>query len=71
MNIRILLEEKMLIILLMFPPCAFVVLKKVNVPLSVVDIEMLLQRCELFWIVILQTLTPIGMNNGALFNVML
>jgi len=35
------------------------------------NVELLLQRHELFWIFTLQTLSARGMNDEALFNVML
>lgn len=46
-------------------------IEKVSVPPRGGDIELLLQRRELFWIFTLQTLSPMGMNDEALFNVML
>ncbi len=52
---------------MMFLPYGFVVLKG----LMLGDIEVLLQQHELFWIFTLQTLSPNGMNDEALFNVML
>ncbi len=49
----------------------FLGIEKVLVPLRGGDIETLLLRRELFWIVTLQTLSPLGLNDEALFNVML
>lgn len=46
-------------------------IEKVTLPPRGGDIELLLQRRELFWIYTLQTLSPKGMNDEALFNVML
>ncbi len=46
-------------------------IERVNVPPRGGDIELLLQRSELFWIFTLQTVSPMGMNDEALFNVML
>lgn len=46
-------------------------IEKVSMPPGGDDIELLLQRRELFWIFTLQTLSPMGMNDEALFNVML
>lgn len=46
-------------------------IEKVTLPPRGGDIELLLQRRELFWIYTLQTLSPMGMNDEALFNVML
>ncbi len=43
----------------------------VNVPPRGGDTELLLQQRELFWIFTLQTLSPNGMNDEAIFNVML
>ncbi len=46
-------------------------IERVNVPPRGGDIEVLLQQRELFWIFTLQTLSPNGMNDEALFNAML
>ncbi len=52
--------------IMMFLPYGFVVLKGL-----MCHLEVLLQQRELFWIFTLQTLSPNGMNDEALFNVML
>lgn len=46
-------------------------IEKVSMPPRGGNIELLLQRRELFWIFTLQTLSPIGINDEVLFNVML
>jgi len=46
-------------------------IEKVSMPLRGSNVELFLQRRDLFWIFTLQTLSPRGMNDEALFNVML
>jgi len=46
-------------------------IEKVSVPPRGGDIDTLLLRRELFWIVTLQTLSALGLNDEALLNVML
>jgi len=52
-------------------PLRFCGIEEVNVPARGGDIELLLLRRELLWIFTLQTLSPMGMNDEALVNVML
>ncbi len=54
---------------MMCPPYGFLGIEKVSVPPRAFDIETLLLRRELFCIVTLQTLSPLGLNEAALFNV--
>ncbi len=67
-NIRAPLGEKILII--QSQHISFLLIMMCPPPHGA-DIETLLLRRELFWIVTLRTLSPLGLNDNALFNVML